>query len=80
MALPLAASLGIVDHEAEAFWLVDASPDICEQMNLLVADYPTYRLAGILLTHAHVGHYLGLVFVGESPGIGKTFPFCVLSA
>ena len=61
----LVASLGIVDHEAKAFWLVDASPDILEQIHLLTSNYPTYRLAGVLLTHAHIGHYLGLAFLGR---------------
>ena len=61
----LVASLGIVDHEAKAFWLVDASPDILEQIHLLTSDYPTYRLAGVLLTHAHIGHYLGLALLGR---------------
>lgn len=61
----LVASLGIVDHETKAFWLVDASPDILEQIHLLSSDYPTYRLAGVLLTHAHIGHYLGLAFLGR---------------
>jgi len=61
----LVTSLGIVDHEAKAFWLVDASPDILEQIHLLTSNYPTYRLAGVLLTHAHIGHYLGLAFLGR---------------
>lgn len=61
----LATSLGIVDHEATAIWLVDATPDIREQMNLLMLSYPGYRLTGILLTHAHIGHYLGLTSLGR---------------
>jgi len=61
----LAASLAIVDHEAETLWLVDASPDMREQIHLLVSSYPGYRLEGILLTHAHIGHYLGLAFLGR---------------
>jgi pyrroloquinoline quinone biosynthesis protein B len=61
----LVASLGIIDHEAEEYWLVDASPDIGQQMNLLLSNYPSYRFAGILLTHAHIGHYLGLAFLGR---------------
>ena len=68
------ASLGIVDHEAEEFWLVDASPDICEQMNLLVSRNPGYRLAGILLTHAHIGHYLGLAFLGRESFNAQNLP------
>lgn len=61
----LAASLGIIDHDAKTYWLVDASPDIREQIHLLVSRVPGYRLAGLLLTHAHMGHYLGLAFLGR---------------
>ncbi len=70
----LVASLGIVDHEAKAFWLVDASPDILEQIHLLTSDYPTYRLAGVLLTHAHIGHYLGLAFLGRESWSRQSLP------
>ena len=61
----LVSSLGIVDHDSKEYWLVDASPDIGKQMNLLASSYPGYRLAGVLLTHAHIGHYLGLAFLGR---------------
>lgn len=61
----LAASLGIVDHAANAYWLVDASPDIEEQIHWLVSSFPVYQFAGLLLTHAHIGHYLGLAFLGR---------------
>ena len=70
----LVASLGIIDHEARKMWLVDASPDIREQMNLLVSSYPGYRLAGILLTHAHIGHYLGLAFLGRESFNTRNLP------
>jgi pyrroloquinoline quinone biosynthesis protein B len=61
----LAVSLGVIDHQSKAMWLMDASPDICEQMNVLVSSNPGYRLAGVLLTHAHIGHYLGLASLGR---------------
>ena len=61
----LVASLGIVDHNAKEIRLIDATPDIREQIQGLNSTYPGYRLAGILLTHAHVGHYLGLASLGR---------------
>ncbi|MEE8594165.1 MAG: MBL fold metallo-hydrolase [Candidatus Bipolaricaulota bacterium] len=70
----LVVSLGIVDHEAKTTWMVDASPDICEQMNLLVSSFPGYRLAGLLLTHAHVGHYLGLALLGRESRDTRNLP------
>ena len=61
----LVASLAIVDHDSNGYWLVDASPDVGKQIHLLTSTHPDYHLEGILLTHAHVGHYLGLAFLGR---------------
>jgi pyrroloquinoline quinone biosynthesis protein B len=61
----LAACLAVVDHRQDKAWIVDAGPDLREQWGLLDAHLPGFRLAGILLTHAHIGHYLGLAFLGR---------------
>ena len=63
-----AVSLGIVDPETGERWLVEATPDFREQLHLLDAAAPVDQipgLAGILLTHAHVGHYAGLIHLGR---------------
>lgn len=60
-----AACLGLVDPAAGASWLVDATPDIGAQLALLGSCAPGSRLAGIFLTHAHIGHYLGLAQLGR---------------
>lgn len=56
----LVASLGLTDPAAGKRFVIDATPDFAEQME---------RLGGlpdaILLTHAHVGHYLGLAQLGR---------------
>lgn len=51
--------------------LVDATPDVREQLDMLrdVRDEPAGRVDrapvdGVLLTHAHIGHYTGLMFFG----------------
>ena len=54
------ASLGIVDGEQR--FLVDATPDLRRQLGQLS---PAGRLDGILLTHAHMGHYAGLLHLGR---------------
>ena len=54
------ASLGIVDPGAGRRFLIDATPDFGEQIERLGG-----RPDGILLTHAHVGHYLGLAQLGR---------------
>jgi pyrroloquinoline quinone biosynthesis protein B len=67
----LVASLAIVTPERGGVHLVDAGPDLREQLDLLrdVRDVPEDRVDrepvdGIFLTHAHIGHYLGLALLG----------------
>ncbi len=55
------ASLAIVDPISNQHWLIDATPDFPEQLQMLGAP----KLDGILLTHAHIGHYLGLAQLGR---------------
>jgi pyrroloquinoline quinone biosynthesis protein B len=61
----LVACLGLVDQGAGQSWLIDATPDLREQVHLLQELAPDCALAGILLTHAHVGHYAGLIHLGR---------------
>ncbi len=60
-----ATSIAIVDHEIEKYWLVDATPDMRNQLEITDNLWPDYSLAGILITHAHIGHYTGLMFLGR---------------
>jgi pyrroloquinoline quinone biosynthesis protein B len=55
------ACLGIVDPAASACWLLDATPDLPIQLHRL----GKFELTGILLSHAHIGHYTGLVHLGR---------------
>jgi pyrroloquinoline quinone biosynthesis protein B len=75
-----AASLAIVDtrEKAPRVWLLDATPDIKYQLNLLagvLGPHPSRsdRLRqpdGIFLTHAHMGHISGLPELGpEAMGV-----------
>ena len=66
------ACLAIVDPDSGSRWLIDATPDIREQIHTLdqIAppdpnDVSTPALSGILITHAHIGHYLGLAQLGR---------------
>lgn len=54
------ASLGIVDPVSGERWLIDATPDFPSQLHDLGG-----RVDGILLTHAHIGHYIGLAQLGR---------------
>jgi pyrroloquinoline quinone biosynthesis protein B len=57
--------LGLVDRAAGRSWLIDATPDLKEQVQALHEFAPECPLSGILLTHAHVGHYAGLIHLGR---------------
>jgi len=65
------ASLAIVVPKTGRRFLIDATPDLRAQLDLLPAA-PGHATGavdrrpvdGVLLTHAHVGHYFGLAFFG----------------
>jgi pyrroloquinoline quinone biosynthesis protein B len=61
----LVACLGLVDHATRQSWLIDATPDFREQLHALHSLAPDCPLAGIVLTHAHIGHYTGLIHLGH---------------
>lgn len=61
-------SLGLIDPEAKKTFLFEATPDISEQLKLLTqaAAVNTGEIPdGIFLTHAHIGHYTGLMYLGK---------------
>ena len=61
--------LGLVDKTNKKRYLFDATPDIHNQLNL-VEKFPNGNLIdGIFLTHAHIGHYAGLMYLGRE-GLG----------
>jgi pyrroloquinoline quinone biosynthesis protein B len=61
------ACLGLVDEQAGRRFLIDATPDLPSQLESLHPDRPAGRplVDGILLTHAHIGHYTGLMYLGR---------------
>ena len=60
----LVSSLGIVDPETNETWMIDATPDFPKQFEILTKNsLNTFK--GILLTHAHIGHYTGLIHLGR---------------
>ena len=62
-----AVSLGLVDPASNKKYIFDATPGFPEQLYDLEIEAPSsrYELAGIFLTHAHIGHYTGLMFLGH---------------
>lgn len=69
----LVASLLLVDPGSEERFLIDATPDIREQVEIADRVAPQAGKASgrpplfevIALTHAHVGHYAGLMHLGR---------------
>jgi pyrroloquinoline quinone biosynthesis protein B len=61
-------SLGLLVPGAKP-WMIDASPDFPEQLAQLMpagqGRVDRAPLGGLFLTHAHIGHYAGLVHLGR---------------
>lgn len=53
-------------------WLLDAGPDFPQHLQRLNA--AAVELAGIMLTHGHVGHYTGLMYLGREVMNTKALP------
>jgi pyrroloquinoline quinone biosynthesis protein B len=63
----MVTSLGLVDPIAKKTFLLEASPDLPRQMKYLksLSGQDGETPDGIFLTHAHIGHYTGLMFLGR---------------
>jgi len=63
----LVVCLAIVDPEFSQRWIFECTPDFREQLHRLDKAFPVKKIPGIdgiFLTHAHMGHYSGLLFLG----------------
>jgi len=71
-----AVSLGLVDPAGHRKYMFDATPGFPEQFYTLETEAPSaeYEMAGIFLTHAHIGHYTGLMFLGHEAMGAKHVP------
>ncbi len=67
------SSIGIVDPKTNQSWLIDATPDFANQLHILENIHQT-KLSGIFLTHAHIGHYSGLLQLGREVMGAKDMP------
>ena len=73
----MVTSLGIVDPNTNETWMIDATPDFPKQFELLTQNNQE-KLKGIFLTHAHMGHYTGLMHFGrEVMGTDKIPVYCM---
>ena len=72
------SSIGIVNPLTKQSWLFDATPDFPSQYRILTENHNT-ELVGIFLTHAHMGHYTGLLHLGREVMGKKNVPVYVMS-
>ena len=69
-------SLLLVDPENKKRYLFEATPDFREQLEMAdkVSKASLYPYDGIFLTHAHIGHYTGLIHMGFEAMGTKNIP------
>ena len=70
-------SLGLVDPLEKKYWLIEASPDFitqCRELKKISAFEHGKSPDGIFLTHAHIGHYTGLMYLGKESYNSKNVP------
>ncbi|MCH5598455.1 MBL fold metallo-hydrolase [Niabella ginsengisoli] len=75
-------ALGLLDKVNNKKYLFEATPDIVSQLKYLKLQLPdnTREMPdGIFLTHAHIGHYTGLMHLGKEATDAKEVPVYVMS-
>ena len=74
-------SLGLIIPESKETYLFEATPDIPAQLKMLNELAPFEHKEtpdGIFLTHAHIGHYAGLMYLGKEAMDADNVPvFCM---
>jgi pyrroloquinoline quinone biosynthesis protein B len=62
----LVSCLGLVDLKDNKKYIFDATPDFTEQTQILKTNHLENGniIDGVFLTHAHIGHYTGLMYLG----------------
>ena len=65
-------SLGLIDTKEKQKWLFEATPDMHTQLADLENNHlkNSTIIDGVFLTHAHIGHYTGLMYFGRE-ALGK---------
>ena len=73
-------SLGLIDREAQQKFLFEATPDISTQLADLEKNHlrTSSIIDGVFITHAHMGHYAGLLHLGREALGAKNIPVFVM--
>ncbi len=76
----MVVSLGVIDHNTKQQYLFEATPDFPFQLHHLQRISNHYDLPnGIFITHAHIGHYTGLMHLGKEAMNSKDVKVYVMS-
>ena len=73
----MVTSIAIVDNVENKCWIIDMSPDFPKQLHMIndiTNSKSPVNIAGIFLTHAHIGHYSGLIHLGHEVMGAKNIP------
>ncbi len=72
----LVSSLGLVDRKVQKKYIFEATPDMPQQLHELESE--TFKnktlIDGVFITHAHIGHYTGLMYFGREAMGAKNIP------
>ncbi len=73
--------IGVYDTFVNKYWLIEATPDIKDQI-IMAEQYSNSEQVlpnGIFITHAHMGHYTGLMQLGREAFGASEMPVYVMS-
>jgi pyrroloquinoline quinone biosynthesis protein B len=59
------SSIALIDPISNEKWIFDATPNFPEQLRFLEEKTSPNQTFSIFLTHAHIGHYTGLMHLGR---------------
>lgn len=73
------SSLALIDKKNKKSYVFDITPSFPEQLSVLNEtakknNIPTNHLDGLFITHAHLGHYTGMLFLGKEAMNVKNMP------
>lgn len=73
-------SLGLIDKKSNQKFLFEATPDISTQLADLEKNHlkTSTIIDGVFITHAHIGHYAGLLYFGREALGKKDIPVHVM--
>lgn len=72
-----ASCVAVIDPDSGQRWMFDCTPDFRDQLRLLDQLAPSSGpdiIDGVLPTHAHIGHYAGLIHLGREVIGAKSVP------